>query len=135
MAHRARLRGATSRLRSGAEAGRTPCPRGGAQEELPHIRGQGRQLGGATPCPRPGAAAKGARLRRHRNGQEELRHIQVAVAAWAQEGLEELSHIEGQEGGHEEIPLIQGKEQQLRFAGAAVKSYPTSKGRETQVRQ
>ena len=28
-------------------------------------------------------------------------------------------------GGHEEIPLIQGKEQWLRFAGAAVKKYPT----------
>ena len=36
-------------------------------------------------------------------------------------------------GGHEEIPLIQGKEQQLCFAGAAVKRYPTSKVRETQV--
>ena len=24
-------------------------------------------------------------------------------------------------GGHEEIPLVQGKEQQLHFAGAAVK--------------
>ena len=35
----------------------------------------------------------------------------------------------------EEIPLIQGKEQQLHFAGAAVKRYPTSKVRETQVRQ
>ena len=38
-------------------------------------------------------------------------------------------------GGHEEIPLVQGKEQQLRFAGAAMKRYPTSKVRETQVRQ
>ena len=37
-------------------------------------------------------------------------------------------------GGGEEIPLIQGKEQQLCFAGAAVKRYPTSKVRETQVR-
>ena len=37
-------------------------------------------------------------------------------------------------GGGEEIPLVQGKEQQLRFAGAAVKRYPTSKVRETQVR-
>ena len=37
-------------------------------------------------------------------------------------------------GSGEEIPLIQGKEQQLRFAGAAVKRYPTSKVRETQVR-
>ena len=33
-----------------------------------------------------------------------------------------------------EIPLIQGKEQPLRFAGAAVKGYPTPKIRETQVR-
>ena len=35
----------------------------------------------------------------------------------------------------EEIPLVQGKEQWLRFPGAAVKRYPTSKVRETQVRQ
>ena len=32
-----------------------------------------------------------------------------------------------------EIRLIQGKEQQLCFAGAAVKRYPTTKVRETQV--
>ena len=31
-------------------------------------------------------------------GWEEQPHIQGAVAAWAQEGLEELSHTEGQEG-------------------------------------
>ena len=37
-------------------------------------------------------------------------------------------------GGCEEIPLVQGKEQQLHFAGAAVKRYPTPKVRETQVR-
>ena len=37
-------------------------------------------------------------------------------------------------GACEEIPLIQGKEQWLRFAGVAVKRYPTSKVRETQVR-
>ena len=37
-------------------------------------------------------------------------------------------------GGREEIPLIQGKEQRLHFAGAAVKRYPRSKLRETQVR-
>ena len=30
--------------------------------------------------------------------------------------------------------LVQGKEQWLRFAGAALKRYPTSKVRETQVR-
>ena len=37
-------------------------------------------------------------------------------------------------GGGEEIPLIQGKEQWLRFAGTALKKYPTPKVRETQVR-
>ena len=37
-------------------------------------------------------------------------------------------------GGREKIPLRQGKEQWLRLAGAAVKRYPTSKVRETQVR-
>ena len=32
-------------------------------------------------------------------------------------------------GGGEEIPLVQGKEQRLRFAGAAVKRYPMPKVR------
>ena len=34
-------------------------------------------------------------------------------------------------GGSEEIPLIQGKEQRLCFAGAAMKRYPKPKVRET----
>ena len=33
-------------------------------------------------------------------------------------------------GGGEEISLVQGKEQRLRCAGAAVKRYPMSKVRE-----
>ena len=37
-------------------------------------------------------------------------------------------------GGGEEIRLVQAKEQWLRFAGAAMKRYPRSKVRETQVR-
>ena len=37
-------------------------------------------------------------------------------------------------GGPEEIPLVQGREQQLPFAGAAMKRNPMSKVRETQVR-
>ena len=40
----------------------------------------------------------------------------------AQEGREELLNVQGQEG-----QVIQGKEQRLRFSGAAVKKYPTSK--------
>ena len=37
-------------------------------------------------------------------------------------------------GGGKEIPLVQGKEQRLCFARAAVKRYPVPKVRETQVR-
>ena len=67
-------------------------------------------------------------------GREEQPHAQGAVAVRAQEGLQEPSHVEGQEGQREEIPLIQDKEQWLCFAGAAVRRYPTPKVRETQVR-
>ena len=95
----------------------------GGQEEPPHVQGQGRRLGGATPNPRPGEAAG--------------RSNPKCKEQWLrgrQEGLEELSHVEGQEGWREEIPLIQGKEQQLHFAGAAMKRYSTPKVRETQIR-
>ena len=30
--------------------------------------------------------------------REDQPHVQGALAAWAQEGLKELSHVEGQEG-------------------------------------
>ena len=50
-----------------------PKARGGGQEEHPHAQGQG-------------------------GGWEEQPHIQGVLAVWAQEGLEEPSHIEGQEG-------------------------------------
>ena len=36
--------------------------------------------------------------------------------------------------GRHEIPHVQGKEQQLHFAGAAMKRDPTSKVRETPAR-
>ena len=66
-------------------------------------------------------------------GQEEQPHVQGVVAVQVQEGLEEPSHVEGQEGWWKEISLIQGKEQWLCFAGAATKRYSTPKVRETQV--
>ena len=50
--------------------------RGSGQEELPH-------------APKPEARG---------GGRENQPHVQGAVAARVQEGLEELSHIEGQEG-------------------------------------
>ena len=31
-------------------------------------------------------------------GREDQSHVQGAMAVWAEEGLEDLSHIEGQEG-------------------------------------
>ena len=64
-----------------------------------------------------------------------LPHVQGAVAARVQRAERSYSKFKVRRGSHEEIPLIQGKEQQLRFAGAAVKRYPTSKVRETQLRQ
>ena len=48
---------------------------------------------GVTPRPRSGAVAENAGLRLHRNGQEELPHVQ------------------GQGGGREEIPSIRGQGQ------------------------
>ena len=51
-------------------------PRGGRQEELPHP-------------PKPKARGR---------GQEEQPHLQGAVAARVQEGLEELFHAQGQKG-------------------------------------
>ena len=50
--------------------------RGGGREELPHA---------------PTPEARGG-------GREDQPHVQGALAAWVQEGLEELSHLEGQEG-------------------------------------
>ena len=88
-----RLSGTTPCPRSGAEAGRTLCRRGGSQEELPHIRGQGQQ-------PRvPGCDS--ARTAKVKGGSwEELPQVQGAVDERALEGLEELFHVQDQEGRH-----------------------------------
>ena len=117
----ARQRGATPHPRSGAEAGRIPCPRGSSQEELPqrlrsgavakgarlqwhsnsreelpHVRSQGQRLGGANPCQRPRAAAgRSYPMTEVRGGgPEEQPHVQGAEAVQ----LEELPHVQGQEG-------------------------------------
>ena len=82
--------------------------RGGGREELPRIRGQWRQ-GGDTPRPRSGAASRSHLTPEARGGdlEEPPRArgqgwwlggaTQGAVAEQAQEGLEELSHVECQE--------------------------------------
>ena len=66
--------------------------RGGAQEEIPHAlmpeaRGGRQEELSHAPTPE----AKGG-------GQEDQPHVQGVVGVRAQEGLEELSHVEGQEG-------------------------------------
>ena len=53
---------------------------------------------------------------------------------WAQRAERSYSTFQVRRGGGEEIPLVQDKELRRHFAGAAVKRYPTSKVRETQVR-
>ena len=93
-----RLRGATPRLRSWAvaESARLRRCRNGP-EELPLRPGMG--PGGATPQPRPGAAARRTNpTPRPGAVAGNQPDIQGAMAVQAQEGLEELSHVEGQEG-------------------------------------
>ena len=87
------------------------------------VQNQGRWPGGANPCPRSGVAAE--------------RSNPTSKEQWLQgcrRAERSYSTFKVRRGSGEEIPLVQGKEQQLRFAGAAVMRYPTSKVRETQVR-
>ena len=95
----------TSEVRSGGPRGATPHPRSGAAAERSNPTSKERQPTGATTRPRSGRRAK--RI---------------------------YSMFKVRRVGHEEIPLVQGKEQWLPFAGADVKRYPTFKVRETQVR-
>ena len=67
--------------------------------------------------------------------REDQPHVQGVVGAWVKEGLRSFSTVKVRRGGGKEIPLVQGKEQRLYFAGAAMKRYPTPKVRETQVRR
>ena len=58
------------------------------------------QLRGDTSCLRSGAVARRSYLLpdARGGGREELPHVQGAMAVRAQEGLEELLHVQGQEG-------------------------------------
>ena len=104
-----------------------PMPKGLWPRGVTHVRGQGQQptvpgCNGAEtaeksypslrsravaersyptpPCLRPGVVAERSYPKPEARGGswEEQPHIQGAVAAREQEGLEELSHVEGQEG-------------------------------------
>ena len=95
MAESARLR----LRRNGREELPKSEVRDGGREELSHVRGQRQQSGGATLRLRSGAAAGRSYPTPEARGSGcvDQPHIQGAVAARAQEGLEELSHLEGQE--------------------------------------
>ena len=90
-------RGATPHLRSRGAAERSEDERsypaskvrGGDNRSYPafEVRGSGREEISHAPTPE----AKGG-------GLEDQPHIRGALAARAQEGLEELFHVEGQEG-------------------------------------
>ena len=66
-----------------------PKVRGGDERSYPtsEVRGGGREEISHAPTPE----ARGG-------GWEDQPHIQGAMAAGAQEGLKEVSHVEGQEG-------------------------------------
>ena len=68
-------------------------------------------------------------------GQEEQPHIQGAAAVRRRRAERGYSMFKVRRGGCEEIPLAQGKEQRLCFAGAAVKRHPTSEVKEAQERR
>ena len=94
----------------------------GSDRERQAMTALERQPRGASPRPRSGAAAE----RSYPTSKE-----------WLLRGAGELRGAtpRSRSGGtREKVPLVQGKEQRLRFAGAAVKRYPTSEVRETQVR-
>ena len=114
---------------------RTAQERGG--EELPFTqvqgrqpsgaplrRGHGRLLGGATPAQGQGQWPGGATP--HPKS--------VGCVGGCRRAERSHSTFKVRRGGCEEISLVKGKEQGLRSAGAAMKRYPTSKVRETQVR-
>ena len=70
---------------------------------------------GATPRPRSGVAAERSN---HTSKEQQLHRCRKAERSY--------SMFKVRRGD-----LVQGKEQWLHFAGAAVKRYPTSKVRET----
>ena len=92
-------------------------------QELPQAQGQGRRPRGAIPVLRPGVVAS----RSNPTTKEWWLHVHRRAER-------SYSMFKVRRSSCEEIPLVQGKEQRLCFAGAAVKRYPMPKVRETQVR-
>ena len=131
----------------------------GSREEPPHVRGQGQKPGG--PHARRAAAKRSYSTFEVRGSGGEYQTATAQERLWGVTPRLRSGAVAGRRyptphargpgrwpggptprprsrgcaRGGEEIPLVQGKEQWLRFAGAAMKSYPTPKVRETQVRR
>ena len=132
----------TPRLRSGVEAERTPCPRGGGQEELPYVRGQG-QWPRVPGCDGAGTAERSYPMSEVRgSGREELPHVRSQeqrprVPSCDSAGTAESSYptSEVRGGGREELSRLRGQGQWPRGAtlhlrsGVAGRSNPASKVR------
>ena len=133
----------------------TPCPRSGSVAGRSYPTSKAREVAGRRyPMPEargsgweelPDVQSQGQRPRVPGRDGAETAERSYPVSEVKGGGWEEPPHVRGQgrlggttprprKGGSEEIPFVQGKLQRLHFAGAAVKRYPTSKVRETQVR-
>ena len=97
--------------------------------QVPRFRSQGQWLR-VPGCNSAEVAERSYPLPKARGGSlEEPPHIQGVVVEPCRRAERSCSTFQVRRGD-----LVQGEEQWLRFAGAAVKRYPTSKVRETQVR-
>ena len=131
---KARPRGDTPRPRSGAEAGRTPCTKGGSQEELPQVQGQGQwprvpDCDGAVTAERSYPASKvgGGAERRYpasefRGGDEKSYPMSEV------RGGDERSYIASEVRGHGQEEISHAPS--LRPRAAAWRSNPKPKNRD-----
>ena len=108
----------------------------GSDQERQAVTVQERWQRGASPRPRSGVAAERNHPSPEVRGPAREEPLQLRGAAAARRRAERsYSTFKVRRGGGEKIPLVQGEGKRLRFAGAAVKRYPMSKVRETQVRR
>ena len=70
----------------------------------------------------PTAETENNKLRPEISGEKEVKLFFNEYKSFL---FEKKKKVPEKNGGGKEIPLIQGKEQRLCFAGAAVKRYPT----------
>ena len=98
------------RPKSGAEAGRTPCLKGGGQEELPHVRGQ-RQRPRVPDCEGAETAERSYPASEVRGRcREELPRIRGQ--GWWAGGATPRPHAptpEARGGGREDQPWLRGR--------------------------